>query len=185
MWTGHCSQWTPLTILGESKSRIQLAGGEFVHNILVTEDIRQDCLLGADFLVLHGVVLDLKSRTLSQGDSSTPLSLPQPESPSVCRVTIGDNLILRGEEERLLWADINSSSSFPTDAAGVIEPKEGFEERHQLLMARVVAVPVGGAVPVRIANLTTSTVTLQRHHYRKILSPCCAEQSCCSFCRVL
>ena len=49
----------PLTILGQSSSRIQIAGTEFTHTVLVTADIGQDCLLGADFLVAHGFVINM------------------------------------------------------------------------------------------------------------------------------
>ena len=49
---------------------------------------------------------------------------------------------------------------FPT--AGVLEPKEGFEERHQLLLARVVAIPDKGLIPLRAANLSSDAVTLHR-----------------------
>ncbi len=121
----------PLSILGESECQVQLAGAEFVNSVLVTEDVSQDSLLGADFLALHGFILNLKSHTLCQGYSSTPLLLPQSKSLSICRVAVADNLILRGGEERLLWASVNCPPH--TRVAGVIEPKEGFEECHQLL----------------------------------------------------
>ena len=49
---------------------------------------------------------------------------------------------------------------FPT--AGVLEPKEGFEERHQLLLARVMAIPDNGLIPLRAANLSSAAITLYR-----------------------
>ncbi len=42
----------------------------------------------------------------------------------------------------------------------MVEQKQGFEDQHEVLMARVVATSAGGAVPVRIANLSSSAVTL-------------------------
>ena len=63
----------PLQILGQAESHIHLAGGDFTHNVLGTGDVSQDCLLGADFLASHGFVIDLQSRELRQGQSSTPL----------------------------------------------------------------------------------------------------------------
>jgi len=44
-----------LSILGQVKSHILLAGGEFIHDVLVA-DVSQDCLLGADFLTAHGLI---------------------------------------------------------------------------------------------------------------------------------
>ena len=43
---------------------------------------------------------------------------------------------------------------------GVLEPKEGFEAQHQLLVARVVALPDNELMPVRMANLTPVPITL-------------------------
>ena len=42
----------------------------------------------------------------------------------------------------------------------VLEPKEGFEAQHQLLVARVVALPDNELMPVRMANLTPVPITL-------------------------
>ena len=156
----------PLQILGQAQSHIHLAGGDFTHNVLVTGDVSQDCLLGADFLASHGFVIDLQSRELRQGQSSTPL-LHQPgqytSSRSVCRVSVSDTVIVRAGEEKLLFASVdNSPCSHLAGTAGVLEPKEGFEERHQLLLARVVATPDRGMVPLRVANLSASAVTLYR-----------------------
>ena len=156
----------PLQILGQAESHIHLAGGDFTHNVLVTGDVSQDCLLGADFLASHGFVIDLQSRELRQGQSSTPL-LHQPgqytSSRPVCRVSVSDTVIVRAGEEKLLFASVdNSPCSHLAGTAGVLEPKEGFEERHQLLLARVVATPDRGMVPLRVANLSASAVTLYR-----------------------
>ena len=51
----------PLHILRQTQSKIHLPGIRFIHNVLVTWDVSQDCLLGADFLTSHGFVVDLKS----------------------------------------------------------------------------------------------------------------------------
>jgi len=152
-----------LQILGQTQSHIHLAGTDFTYNVLVSGNVTQDCLLGADVLAAHGFVIDLQSRVLRQGQASTPL-LHQPESTlPVCRVAVSDTVIVRAGEEKLLFANVdNSSCSHLAGTSGVLEPKEGFEERHQLLLARVVATPDNGVVPLRVANLTSSAVTLYR-----------------------
>ena len=134
----------PLRILGVIRSNV--AGSEFSHDALVTEDMSQDCLLGADFLLSHEFVVDLKDNMLWKGSLSTPLIQLSSQGSRVCLVSVVNNVVMRAGEERLFWADANSCSSLSTGAAGVIEPKEGFEERHQLLLAGVVAVPTQGQV---------------------------------------
>ena len=69
---------------------------------------------------------------------------------------------MRAGEERLFWANVKSCSFLRMGAAGVIEHKEGFEECHQLLLARVVAVPTQAQVPLQVANLSLSAVTLYK-----------------------
>lgn len=49
----------PLSIIGQTRSKISLASKEFDHEILVSNDVSQDCLLGADFLSAHGFTLDI------------------------------------------------------------------------------------------------------------------------------
>jgi len=150
-----------LSILGQVKSHILLAGGEFIHDVLVADDVSQDCLLGADFLTAHGFIIDFNSRMLCKGDLSAPLVTSHNPTREVCRVSIGEPVVVRAGEERVFFAKVDGiSHSFP--AAGVLEPKEGFEVRHQLLLARVVAVPDNGVVPLRVANLSTEVVTLHR-----------------------
>jgi len=76
-------------------------------------------------------------------------------------VSIGEPVVVRAGEERVFFAKVDGiSHSFP--AAGVLEPKEGFGVRHQLLLARVVAIPDNGVVPLRVANLSTEDITLHR-----------------------
>ena len=69
---------------------------------------------------------------------------------------------MRARDERLFSADVKSCSSLPTPAAGAVESKEGFYKCHQLLLARVVAVPTQGQVPLQAVNLSTCTVTLYK-----------------------
>ena len=180
----------PLHILGQTQSKIHLAGIEFSHNVLVTGDVSQDCLLGADFLTSHGFVIDLQSQVLRQGQLSTPLLLQHGQCTStlsVCKVSVGNTVILRAGEEKLLFANVDNSS-YPTGTAGVLEPKEGFEDRHQLLVARVVATPDNGVVPLRVANLTTSAITLYRGtsiaKFCPLVEPNSSEAETAEYCEV-
>ena len=95
----------PLHILGQTQSKIHLAGIEFAHNVLITGDVSQDCLLGADFLTSHGFVIDLQSQVLRQGQLSTPLLLQRGQCTSalsVCKVSVGNTVILRAGEEKIV-----------------------------------------------------------------------------------
>ena len=107
-----------LSILGQTTSRIHVAGKEYTHDVLVADDVSQDCLLGADFLASHEFVIDLGSRMLRRGQSSTPLLQPHNPTREVCRVSIGEPVVRAGEE-RLFFANVDCLfHGFPT--AGVL-----------------------------------------------------------------
>ena len=69
-------------------------------------------------------------------------------------------MVIRPEEEKIFWGEVDCS--LPFSQSGVLEPTDGFEERHQLLLARVVVTPRNRIVPLRAANLTASPVTLYK-----------------------
>ena len=163
----------PLQILGVIRSSFDNAGTEFSHDTLVTGDVSQDCLLEADFLLSHEYVVDLKFKMLRKGSLSTPLIPLSSQASRVCLVSLVNNVVMRAREERLFWANVKRCSSLPTCAAGVIEPKEGCEECHKLLIARELAISTQGQEFVRVVNLSSSTVTLYNSVKMARLLPSC------------
>ena len=51
---------------------LNIGGLVGLHPILVAKSLTQECILGADFLVAHGCVLDYTTKTLLAGASSFP-----------------------------------------------------------------------------------------------------------------
>ena len=153
----------PLQIIGAAEVVIQVADTNFTHEALVTDEVFQECLLGADFLVPNGFVIDFKTGALHHGTSTTALTQAETtQIRRVCRVSLANTSVIWAGEERLLWGDVHHPHDTTLKYAGVMEPKEGFEARHQVLVARVVAVPDGKIVPVRVANLSPVPITLYR-----------------------
>ena len=154
----------PLHILGLGIVRIRISDVEFVHQALIADDVSQSCLLGADFLVPHGVAIDFKTNQLRVGEAVVPIHHSAMEAlpKQVCRVSVATTAIIRGGEEKLLWATVHHPRNIGVHYPGVLEPKEGFEAQHQLLVARVVALPDNEQMPVRMANLTPVPITLYR-----------------------
>ena len=163
----------PLKLLGKTKVTFSLADRELTHNILVTESITQDCLLGSDFLIAHGCVVDLKARKLVMGPLSTPIFHLQvtDQSQAICRVLMSETMVFRAGEERVCVGNVDIPPFVTIGSAGVVEPKEGFEERSNLLLARTLVVPDNGCLPVRLANLTESPVTVYKGTNVAIFSP--------------
>ena len=120
----------------------------------MADDVSQDCLLGADFLSAHGFTIDLKLHVLSGGSMSTSLLQAQTMYTSCCQVSIL-NSVIRPEEEKIFWGEAHVDCSLPFFQSSVLEPKDGFEERHQLLLARVLVTPRNQMVTLRAADLTS------------------------------
>ena len=154
----------PLHILGLGTVQIRIADVEFVHQALIADDVSQSCLLGADFLVPHGAVVDFMTKQLRVGETSVQIqhSAHQELPKQVCRVSVASTAVIRGGEEKLLWANVHHPNKMDVHYSGVLEPREGFEAQHQLLVARVVALPENRLMPVRMANLTPVPVTLHQ-----------------------
>ena len=140
----------PLTILGQTEIRIVIAGKEFFHQVLIARDITQECILGADFLITHGFVIDLGSRLLRIGETSTPLLSSKTPCASSYHVSVGETFVIHPGEERLCRANISGDYSSLVGTTGVVEAQEGTEEKHQILLARVLAKP---EIPTSVAAL--------------------------------
>ena len=86
----------PLHILGLATVRICIADVEFVHQAMIADDVSQSCLLGADFLVPHGVVIDFKTNQLQVDEAVVPMHHSAVEAlpKQVCRVSVATTAII-------------------------------------------------------------------------------------------
>ncbi len=101
----------PLKILGIAEVVIHVADTDFTHEVLVTDQVFQDCLLGADFLVPNGFVIDFETGVLRRGVTTTSLTQAgKSHARTVCRVSLGNTSVIRAGEERLPWVDVQLTS---------------------------------------------------------------------------
>ena len=143
-------------------SNMQLGIGtlELPHKMLVA-DIKDECILGFDFLKKHGCSVDLKG-VLSIHNQQVQLQWPKDTSLSCCRVTLGDNVDLPPMSETVASArilDRPSSGGWdilePDYCDSSIKPKDG------LLVGRTLVNLSAEKVPVHLMNLTTQSKRLQ------------------------
>jgi hypothetical protein len=63
----------PLDVLGELDVRIQLGSAKTVtHRPVVCRNITQECIIGVDFLQLHGLDVRFSTRTLETTTTTMP-----------------------------------------------------------------------------------------------------------------
>ena len=60
-------------MLGQVTLSVEIGGLVGLHPILVAKSLTQECILGADFLVAHGCVLDYTTKTLLAGGKLVPV----------------------------------------------------------------------------------------------------------------
>ena len=112
-------------------------------------DVTQECLLGID------------TKTIQIGREVVGLKGKR-ELSKVLRISLAETVVVPGRHEMVLPAMFNGAEC----GDGVLwlaEPSPGFAERHDLLLARVVAQPKGNMVPVRVVNLSPTPVTLYQN----------------------
>ena len=79
-----------LNITGQCTIKIAVGPLSKDHVVLVAKNLHQECLLGADFLMRHGCVLDLKQNIMftKEGPVHFVSSVSSAHSTPVCFVTL-------------------------------------------------------------------------------------------------
>lgn len=81
---------------------IEFGLGEYdtKHTFLITADIGTECLLGMDFLVPHGCLINCQDSSLSLPGKCTPIKLgPRKSPPLVNRVVIAETVPVPSNHE--------------------------------------------------------------------------------------
>ena len=151
----------PLDIKGKCELEIFLGGVSVVHPVLVAADVTQDCLLGIDFLGKHNCTIDLNGKSIKIGKEVVSLK-GKNESSKVFRISLAETVVVPGRHEMILPAKFEGAVCGDS-VLGVVEPSPGFAERHDLLLARVLAQPKDDMVPVRVINPSPAPVTLYQN----------------------
>ena len=131
------------------------------HPVLVAADVTQDCLLGMDFLGKHNCTIDLNGRSIKIGEEVVSLKSKN-ESSKVFRISLAETVVVPGCHEMILPAKFKGPVCGDS-VLGIVEPSPGFAERHDLLLARVLALPKDDMVPVRVINPSPVPVTLYQN----------------------
>ena len=135
----------PLEQLGQVSVLIQVGGVCTQQNVLVVQELTQECLLGADFLKHHGCVIDLKRHHLLAGREAVPLqSLTRtPETLSAYHVWIMETAVIPEQHKVQVQVQLSKEKSGFT---GIMEPELKFSQRHGLLVAQSISTSKNGCM---------------------------------------
>ena len=134
--------------------QLRIGGLQTPHDMIVA-DIKDECILGTDFLKPHQCVVDLKNSVLPIGSEQVPLLKPsRTTTPTCCKVTLGDSVDLPAMSETVACARVLDRPS--SMVWGVLEPDDVTQTKSLdgLLVGRALVDLSAEAVPVRLLNLT-------------------------------
>ena len=90
----------PLDVAGQTTLTVSLGSFKSEQEFLVIRNLTVECLLGADFLMKHGAVMDCRTSTLSLGNTSrfeVPMFMEQRRSPGDGHSS--DSMAVRASED--------------------------------------------------------------------------------------
>ena len=140
-------------IHGWSKMELVIGRLKMSHNMVVA-DIKDECILGTDFLTPHECVVDLKDGVLTIKGEQVPLQKSrQMTIPTCCRVTLENNVDLPPLSETVIGASIQNRPN--SMVWGILEPKEdSLCSFDGLLIGRALVNTGTNNIPVCLLNLT-------------------------------
>ena len=105
----------------------------------MAECLTQDCLLGSDFLVLHGCVIDLHNHSLLVKGTAVPLSSGNHSSvTNACGVSVAETVEVPANCQMRLMANRQDKKQEQHVVGDMFEPSQDFMECHGLTVAHAV-----------------------------------------------
>ncbi|UYV62799.1 K02A2.6-like [Cordylochernes scorpioides] len=151
-------------IEGELDVDIRLGGTRFDHRVLVA-DIEDEFILGMDIIREHGFTFDPTQGILRLGDESFVLSTEGEKCEDV-RLFACENGCVSGNCEGVIMTVAEAPLG---SGVGLIEPT--CDARQNLLVARAIVKTADKKVPVRLANVFPSGISIRKGDFLAVCSP--------------
>ena len=161
----------PLEVLGQVVIPVTLGTFRAEQKFVVVRNLTVDCILGADFLMEHGAIIDCKAKSLFIGDNprvELDLSVMQNEVTTHSPVeseelvtTIPESVVVPARSVVQIVAHVKVTSG----QEGVIEPLTNIQTgipRHLLVARTLTKVGTEQDVVVQVLNLSPTSTTMHR-----------------------
>ena len=158
-----------LQILGQATLPLRLGLREFLHSVMVVENLEHTCLLGADFLAENKCVINYDNKTLAIAGQELPLHHKQ-DQPRICRVVVDRPITVQPNTEMVFPGKLLKSAGVNEGSPGIVERKQG---KNSLHIGRTLVVPKNGKVPVMVANVSDSAIHLRPNSTLGWFHPSC------------
>ena len=162
-----------LNITGQCTIKIAVGPLSKDHVVLVAKNLHQECLLGADFLMRHGCVLDLQQNIMFTKDGPVHLvsSVSSAHSTPVCFVTLIETVTVPPNCQMCLPVKKTRHKSAPSAEVLVVEPCEEFVHMYGLLVAHSITDAVADQKMVQVMNPCFAPITVHADVRVGVLQP--------------
>ena len=128
--------------------------------MLVTTNLTQPCLLGADFINEQKCPIDLNEKVLKIGKEQVPLTQNGGHVQVSCHVAAVQTLRIPGKHQMQVPVYTSDKKLKHLETFGMIEPLGTFVENGHFLVARSLSVCIDGYTSVCVVHLSTAPTTI-------------------------
>ena len=172
-----------LPILGSATLTLQLDQVPYTMQALVIDRLTYPVVIGRDFLMHYGSVIDMQAHTLTlagnspiplQYSSGLPSSVSTPHDPVTVHASA--TFILPPQSESVI--PVYPKTTLTIGSTGLIEPNSKLAERYQVCGAsQLVSLSEQHTFPFRVLNPTNKPITMYRCSTMGTYTPSAASMS--------
>ena len=149
--------------LGLVSCKVNIGGVNTCHDFILAKSLAQPVILGTDFLKINKWDLQFSCGHLKNGRVRVPLlpsSVVNKKIPhESCPLSVIVNTVVPENSEKIIFCKLRDDH-FESGCIGMIEAS--VNNKHELLIGKVVTRVNNGVVPVRVMNLCSVPVTLYK-----------------------
>ena len=168
-----------LDLLGQTTVSLQVAGVKANYTCLVTSELTQECIIGADFLLENQCIIDSHNPALLAGGQTTQFLVQGStrSSLSVCRIFFPETTVLPGNSEVQLPLSLSTTTD---QGMAILEPAPMFIEKHGVLIAHSLTLTGDQKTLVRVLNPSPAPVVIHQNKKVGKLVPLDQPDSVCT-----
>lgn len=142
-------------LMGQTVVDLQIGNCVESVNVLVSKNLCEDCLVGAQLLVTLGAVVDLGTGVMVVRSESVPLHRGG-GAHRVARVIVPKSLLVEAGTEVIMSGEVQDRCV--QGQTCVLEPEPKAENKLGLCVAHLAVTVANKCVPIRVSNLTESDI---------------------------
>ena len=172
-----------LPVLGQVQLLMLLDNKPYEFTVLVIDNLTYPVVLGRDFLMHYGFVIDLQAHTLRLSNGS-PISLQRTPTSNMGEPVSIDSTTVHAYATYILppmtksVIPVTPNIPLPAGCTGLVEPDSRLVERYHICGAsQLVSLSPDFTFPIRVLNPTNKPVTIYRRTNMGLFTPSASAMS--------